>query len=339
MNIFQNAIRTNLSLHKCFVRYEDDFGSFWMVDDSEFVKRRHLSRGRPRKYEPSSSPKSNSQASVSAAADNGNNTSREVDGTSGPHQLANRQQQKQKQRIMHNLGRSPATDHCINVDCGGRSVQGCPVVTDAVTQVVAAVGDAKQGSNNYTNNNSNNIIKVKSRSRRSSINSNNKNNYHSNMDMDINSNNGDNDGINICEGSQRHMSDICSNNKIAKLNTQKNYDMPNDSNLLCINNTLIGINTFKTLNMLATTGNKVASASAINITSDGVAAVDVDTIIAVNNSGDGINGSNRNGASIYGDVGGVSNETIDAANDLNDVAVGVSDNGTDGVFSCIYQPQ
>lgn len=46
----QNAIRTNLSLHKCFVRYEDDFGSFWMVDDNEFVKRRHLSRGRPRKY-------------------------------------------------------------------------------------------------------------------------------------------------------------------------------------------------------------------------------------------------------------------------------------------------
>ncbi|XP_065370823.1 forkhead box protein F1-B-like [Calliphora vicina] len=58
---WKNAIRTNLSLHKCFVRYEDDFGSFWMVDDSEFVKRRHLSRGRPRKYEPSSSPNSNSQ--------------------------------------------------------------------------------------------------------------------------------------------------------------------------------------------------------------------------------------------------------------------------------------
>jgi len=48
----KNAIRTNLSLHKCFVRYEDDFGSFWMVDDNEFVKRRHLSRGRPRKYDP-----------------------------------------------------------------------------------------------------------------------------------------------------------------------------------------------------------------------------------------------------------------------------------------------
>ncbi|XP_014274402.1 forkhead box protein P1 isoform X1 [Halyomorpha halys] len=49
---WKNAIRTNLSLHKCFVRYEDDFGSFWMVDDAEFVKRRHLSRGRPRKYDP-----------------------------------------------------------------------------------------------------------------------------------------------------------------------------------------------------------------------------------------------------------------------------------------------
>ncbi|XP_065212770.1 forkhead box protein P1-like isoform X2 [Planococcus citri] len=53
---WKNAIRTNLSLHKCFVRYEDDFGSFWMVDDAEFVKRRHLSRGRPRKYDPISSP-------------------------------------------------------------------------------------------------------------------------------------------------------------------------------------------------------------------------------------------------------------------------------------------
>ncbi|KAG8255285.1 Forkhead box protein P4 [Homalodisca vitripennis] len=41
----RNAIRTNLSLYKCFVRYEDDFGSFWMVDDAEYVKRRHLSRG------------------------------------------------------------------------------------------------------------------------------------------------------------------------------------------------------------------------------------------------------------------------------------------------------
>ncbi|CAK9812692.1 Forkhead box protein P4 [Anthophora plagiata] len=53
---WKNAIRTNLSLHKCFVRYEDDFGSFWMVDDVEFVKRRHQSRGRPRKYDPTPSP-------------------------------------------------------------------------------------------------------------------------------------------------------------------------------------------------------------------------------------------------------------------------------------------
>ncbi|XP_070494935.1 uncharacterized protein FoxP isoform X3 [Chironomus tepperi] len=63
---FKNAIRTNLSLHKCFVRYEDDFGSFWMVDDNEFVKRRHLSRGRPR----------NSQA-----PSGGNGVTQDSDGT------------------------------------------------------------------------------------------------------------------------------------------------------------------------------------------------------------------------------------------------------------------
>ena len=51
----QNAIRTNLSLHKCFVRFEDDFGSFWMVDDNEFVKRRHLNRGRPKRFGPQQS--------------------------------------------------------------------------------------------------------------------------------------------------------------------------------------------------------------------------------------------------------------------------------------------
>ena len=33
------------------MRYEDDFGSYWMVDDAEFVRRRHLARGRPRKFE------------------------------------------------------------------------------------------------------------------------------------------------------------------------------------------------------------------------------------------------------------------------------------------------
>lgn len=46
----QGAIRTNLSLHKCFVRVEDEFGSYWTVDDGEFKRGRHVQRGRPRKY-------------------------------------------------------------------------------------------------------------------------------------------------------------------------------------------------------------------------------------------------------------------------------------------------
>ncbi|KAH8404585.1 hypothetical protein KR215_000753 [Drosophila sulfurigaster] len=35
-----------------------------MVDDNEFIKRRHLSRGRPRKYETSSSPNSNQSEGI-----------------------------------------------------------------------------------------------------------------------------------------------------------------------------------------------------------------------------------------------------------------------------------
>ncbi|XP_064604865.1 forkhead box protein P1-like isoform X3 [Liolophura sinensis] len=62
---WKNAIRTNLSLHKCFVRYEDDFGSFWMVDDLEFVRRRHLTRGRPRKYHENEAPQNISMKSPS----------------------------------------------------------------------------------------------------------------------------------------------------------------------------------------------------------------------------------------------------------------------------------
>ena len=61
---YESAIRTNLSLHKCFVRYEDDFGSFWMVDDAEFLKRRHLSRGRPRKYEPNNPNKNTTERTL-----------------------------------------------------------------------------------------------------------------------------------------------------------------------------------------------------------------------------------------------------------------------------------
>ncbi|XP_053075044.1 forkhead box protein P1 isoform X13 [Acinonyx jubatus] len=49
---WKGAIRTNLSLHKCFIRVEDEFGSFWTVDDEEFKRGRHIQRGRPRKYCP-----------------------------------------------------------------------------------------------------------------------------------------------------------------------------------------------------------------------------------------------------------------------------------------------
>ncbi|KAM9813695.1 forkhead box protein P1-B [Neosynchiropus ocellatus] len=46
---WKSAIRTNLSLHKCFVRVEDEFGSFWTVDVAEFERGRRVQRGRPRK--------------------------------------------------------------------------------------------------------------------------------------------------------------------------------------------------------------------------------------------------------------------------------------------------
>ncbi|XP_055413277.1 forkhead box protein P1 isoform X4 [Bubalus kerabau] len=49
---WKGAIRTNLSLRKCFIRVEDEFGSFWTVDDEEFKRGRHIQRGRPRKYCP-----------------------------------------------------------------------------------------------------------------------------------------------------------------------------------------------------------------------------------------------------------------------------------------------
>ncbi|XP_072328365.1 forkhead box protein P1-B isoform X6 [Scyliorhinus torazame] len=52
---WKGAIRTNLSLHKCFIRVEDEFGSFWTVDDEEFKRGRHIQRGRPRKYYPDES--------------------------------------------------------------------------------------------------------------------------------------------------------------------------------------------------------------------------------------------------------------------------------------------
>lgn len=36
----QNAVRHNLSLHKCFVRVENVKGAVWTVDEIEFQKRR-----------------------------------------------------------------------------------------------------------------------------------------------------------------------------------------------------------------------------------------------------------------------------------------------------------
>lgn len=41
-----------------------------MVDDNEFVKRRHLSRGRPRKYEPSASPTGGEQSNATNHSSN-----------------------------------------------------------------------------------------------------------------------------------------------------------------------------------------------------------------------------------------------------------------------------
>lgn len=38
--IFQNAVRHNLSLHKCFVRLENVKGAVWTVDEIEFHRRR-----------------------------------------------------------------------------------------------------------------------------------------------------------------------------------------------------------------------------------------------------------------------------------------------------------
>ncbi|VDD98136.1 unnamed protein product [Enterobius vermicularis] len=48
----QNAVRHNLSLHKCFARVEQNVkGAVWTVDDSEFYRRRpqrsHAARGTP----------------------------------------------------------------------------------------------------------------------------------------------------------------------------------------------------------------------------------------------------------------------------------------------------
>ena len=39
-NTWKNAVRHNLSLHKCFARVENVKGAVWTVDDNEYFKRR-----------------------------------------------------------------------------------------------------------------------------------------------------------------------------------------------------------------------------------------------------------------------------------------------------------
>ena len=39
-NYAQNAVRHNLSLHKCFMRVENVKGAVWTVDDNEYYRRR-----------------------------------------------------------------------------------------------------------------------------------------------------------------------------------------------------------------------------------------------------------------------------------------------------------
>ena len=39
-HLFQNAVRHNLSLHKCFMRVENVKGAVWTVDEVEYHRRR-----------------------------------------------------------------------------------------------------------------------------------------------------------------------------------------------------------------------------------------------------------------------------------------------------------
>ena len=38
--MLQNAVRHNLSLHKCFVRVQRGKGAVWTVDEMEFITRK-----------------------------------------------------------------------------------------------------------------------------------------------------------------------------------------------------------------------------------------------------------------------------------------------------------
>ena len=63
---FQNAIRHNLSLHKCFRRVENVKGSVWVVDEEEFQQRRFQSRPGSRRF----STESNGNKSTSSYSSN-----------------------------------------------------------------------------------------------------------------------------------------------------------------------------------------------------------------------------------------------------------------------------
>ena len=59
---WKNAVRHNLSLHKCFMRVENVKGAVWTVDDLEFCRRRPLKPASNPASNPASSPTSNSSS-------------------------------------------------------------------------------------------------------------------------------------------------------------------------------------------------------------------------------------------------------------------------------------
>lgn len=71
--LLQNAVRHNLSLHKCFARVEQNVkGAVWTVDDSEFYRRRpqraHTSRSTPSTPKPDNPLSLLSTAAAASAA-------------------------------------------------------------------------------------------------------------------------------------------------------------------------------------------------------------------------------------------------------------------------------
>lgn len=61
---WKNAVRHNLSLHKCFMRIENVRGAVWTVDNLEYCRRRPLKANCISTSNPSSSPTSNGFSSL-----------------------------------------------------------------------------------------------------------------------------------------------------------------------------------------------------------------------------------------------------------------------------------